>query len=261
MAKTNVAEVRRTIRAIILSTIIRPFHQWAKEIIKEKTGKAPRQIKGSIRIKYLIKYMERFEKKLVAARQRCRVRGEDPDEMMKMLLSKLTSKDEKTSAVGRKRKLAEIVAGLNKKRKISKAEKATGVVDQTMYMRDGVVFKYLTMSRSCDLCQSNWKKRQYDPQQPCSKEGCCMAGVHAELKKRRIKLSNKQYRTLTIVEKRHKIREHVGMHYNTGDRAKEGFDIKTIRFFTPKSKLMKSLRKMCRDELSRENGIAALISD
>ena len=45
----------------------------------------------------------------------------------------------------------------------------------------GIVFKYLTMSRSCDDCQKAWKKRNYNE---CNKERCCMAAVHQELKQR-----------------------------------------------------------------------------
>ncbi len=47
----GVGEGRRTLRAIILSTIIRPFYQWAKEYLNDKEGKKLYHIiKGSDRV-------------------------------------------------------------------------------------------------------------------------------------------------------------------------------------------------------------------
>ena len=80
VSKTNVSEVRRTLRAIILSTIIRPFHQWAKDYIAERSDKkAPRRVEGAKRAKLLIKYMEKFSKRAKAkkARQRRTEQGRE----------------------------------------------------------------------------------------------------------------------------------------------------------------------------------------
>ena len=77
-----------------------------------------------------------------------------------------------------------------------------------------------------------------------------MAAVHAELDERNIKLSKTDYKTLNIRNKRDKIREDEAKHWNTGDRAKECFDIKSMRDFQPKSALMKGLSDMCMAELN-----------
>ena len=51
------------------------------------------------------------------------------------------------------------------------------------------------------------------------------------------------------------IPEDEAKHWNTGDRAKESFDIKSMRDFQPKSALMKGLSDMCMAELNKEKGI------
>ena len=71
VSKTNVGEVRRTMRAIIFSTIIRPFHMWTeKEIVKRNPDKkAPHRVEGHVRGELLIKFIERFCRKLAKAKR------------------------------------------------------------------------------------------------------------------------------------------------------------------------------------------------
>lgn len=246
VSKTNVGEKRRTLRAIILSSIIRPFHIWAKQKLDERHGKNTRRVedtnRGELLIEFLEEYIKRIEKALLRFNKQQR----------KDILERLTNTNEKTSSRERQQKLDAFVGSLSKKRKKTKAEEPTGVVDQPVLMTGGIVFKYLTMSRSCKNCNMKWKK---GIEIKCTEHGCCMAAVHAELHKRGIKLTPEQRKKLTIVEKRHKIRDDVGKNLNTGDRAKEGFDITSVRHFQPKSTLMKGLTDMCEAELNKEKGI------
>lgn len=251
VAKTNVGEVRRSLRAIILSTIIRPFHQWAKEYLEDKEDNRPRHIKGSARGMLLIKYIEMFAKKAERARQRAIARV--GASALKKVMDRLTSKDAKTSAIERKRKMNEFAAGLQKKRKIFKQEEATGVVDMPVYMVGGVIFRHLTMNRSCDDCSTNWKKRNFIE---CAKPNCCMAAVHAELAIRKIKLTKEQHKKMNIKEKWIKIRDDEAKHWNVGERAKESFNIKDMKYLRPKSELMKGLVDMSMKEYEREKGIS-----
>lgn len=246
VAKTNVSEKRRTVLAIILSSIIRPFHAWAKEQLEERFGKAPRRVEGAIRGELLIVYMQLFSEKVRKARRRV------TDEKFKEIMDILTNKGRKTSSIARKQKLDAFVRGLERRRKKNKAEQPTGVVDQSVLMTGGIVFKYLTLNRSCSNCNKAWGKRAYIK---CTQRDCCMAAVHAEMDKRGIKLTKAQHMKLSIAEKRRLIRDDVAKNWNTGDKAKEGFNISSIRHFQPKSKLMKLLRDMCERELSNEMGI------
>ena len=199
---------------------------------------------------FFIMFLDKFCKKARNARAKALERA-GPDAINE-IIRRLTNKDTKTSADGRKRKMAEIIEGIDKKRKITKPEEPTGVVDQTVYMRGGIMFKYLTLSRSCDDCNKNWKNEKHID---CTLPNCCMASVHAELDVRQIKLTIGEHKTLNIREKHAKIRDDEAKHWNVGDRAKEGFDIKSMRFFQPQSELMKGHLDKCMEELNKEKGI------
>jgi len=251
VSKTRVGEVRRTLRAIILSTIIRPFHMWAKQEIVRRNPekKAPRRVEGQIRGELLIKFVDQFRRKLNRAKRS--ISNERYDAIKK----KLIDQNEKTSARYTTENMEKMKESLEKStRRVTKAEEAAGFYDKTVMMSGGISFKLLSMVNSCKPCQAAWKKRKsYD----CRSERCCMAAVHAELKQRKIDLSKKQRCGLSILEKRHMLRDDEAKMIMVDEgKGQQGFDSKDVKFFVPKTELAKSLLQMQMDMMNKEKGIS-----
>lgn len=253
VAKTNVKEARRTMRAIILSAIIRPFHLWAKQIIAERKGddKLRRRVEGAVRGELFLKYMMAFRKKLERAK---RLLEEREPGKYNAIKDRLTNQHNKASATLRSKKVEKMMSCIeNGKRKITKGEQAEGYIDEPIIMSGNITFKLLTMTRSCQTCNDAWKKKKHTK---CELEGCCMAAVHAELDKRNIKLSKKHCNELTITQKRHKIRDHEAKNVMVAQgKGEQGFNIKQVKHFKPQSELMKSLKPMQIEMLNVEKGL------
>ena len=85
----------------------------------------------------------------------------------------------------------------------------------------------------------------------------CLAAVHAELKERNIKLSKKDLTFKTIGQKRHEIRAHVAKEVMVDEgKGQQGFDIKDVKDFVPKAKLMESIKQMHLDWLNEKKGLS-----
>lgn len=253
VAKTNVKEARRTMRAIILSTIIRPFHLWAKQIIAERQGddKLRRRVEGAVRGELFLKYMMAFRKRLERAKRLLEVREPGKYNAIK---ERLTNQHNKASATLRSKKVEKMMSSIeNGRRKITKGEQAEGYIDEPLIMSGNIMFKLLTMTRSCQTCNDAWKKKKHTK---CEREGCCMAAVHAELDERNIKLSKKQCNELTITQKRHKIRDHEAKKVMVDQgKGEQGFNISQVKHLKPQSELMKSLKPMQIEMLNVEKGL------
>ena len=251
VSKTNVGEVRRTLRAIILSTIIRPFHMWAKkEIVKRNPDKkAPRRVEGQVRGELLIRFIERFFlPKLVKAKRALTLKRYEE------LKNKLMDRNEKTSARYANERMSEFRACLEKNmRKMTKSEEAAGRYDKTVLTEGGISFKLLTMVNSCKTCNTYWKKRKY---YHCLNMGCCLAAVHAELKHRKIDLSKKQLCGLAIAEKRKQLRTAVtSVKMVDQGQGQQGFDSNDVKYFVPETEIGKSLLGKQKEMMENEKGV------
>ncbi len=252
VSQTKVGEVRRTLRAIILSTIIRPFHIWAKEQIMERNPdrkKPPRRVEGTIRSELLIEFVTRFRQKLKRAKQ---LMGIDRYEAIR---KKLIDRNMKTSARYRNENKEKFMESLeNMTRKTTKSEEAVGRYDKTVLTEGGISFKLLTLINSCKGCNTTWKKRKYHD---CKAKECAMAAVHAELKHYNVVLSKKKQCGLSLMEKRHLLRDEVAKVKIVGQRkGQQGYDIKDIKYFVPQTELGKSLLLMQLEMMNVEKGIS-----
>ncbi|KAK1733485.1 hypothetical protein QTG54_015773 [Skeletonema marinoi] len=260
VAKTSVGEVRRTLRAIILSTIIRPFHQWAKQVLAERNPDKPppRRVEGAARGELLVKFMRKFSNKLERAKRLAEERNID----IKAIQQKLVNQSMKTSAHHKNKNMNVLLEALTVgKRNITKSEEAAGYIDKPVIMSDGITITFLSMNRSCKNCNSAWTKRNAMWKKKefhhCESEGCCLAAVHAELKERNIKLSKKDLTFKTIGQKRHEIRAHVAREVMVDEgKGQQGFDIKDVKDFVPKAKLMESIKQMHLDWLNEKKGLS-----
>jgi len=250
VSKTNVGEVRRTMRAIILSTVIRPFHMWAKkEIVKRNPDKkAPRRVEGQVRGELLIKFIERFSRKLAKAKRALSLKRYE------QLKNKLMDRTKKTSARYRNERSIEFKACLeNNMRKMTKSEEAAGRYDKTVLTEGGISFKLLTMVSSCKTCNTNWKRKKYHH---CQNYGCCLAAVHAELKHRKIDLSKQQLCGLSIAEKRKLLRKAVtSVKMVDQGQGQQGFDNNDVKYFVPQTELGKSLHEKQKEMMEKEKGV------
>jgi len=250
VSKTNVGEVRRTMRAIILSTIIRPFHMWAKQELakRDPDKKPPRCVEGQERGELLILSMEKFCRKLNKAKQAL------GKERYGQIKKKLMDKNEKTSARYRNERSMEFKACLeNSMRMITKSEEAHGRYDKTVLTEGGISFKLLTMVNSCSTCNTFWKRKKY---RDCQTDGCCLAAVHAELKHRNIDLSKQQLCGLAIAEKRNKLRTAVTSEKMVEQgQGQQGFKNSDVKYFVPITELGKSLKDKQREMMNSEKGV------
>ena len=252
VSRTNVGEVRRTQRAIILSTIIRPFHMWAKKVLVERhpdkyDKKPPRRVEGHERGELLIKYMLKFSKKLARAK---RALGKQRYDEIK---EKLMDSQQKTSATYRNEQTMSFKESLeNNVRRITKSEEAAGRYDKTIFTEGGISFKLLTMSNSCRSCNAHWKKRKY---RECRKDGCCMAALHAELKHHKIHLSKQKLCGLKISEKRKELRKALTKVKMVDQmQGQQGFNASDVKYFVPQTSLGKSLQNLQKEMNDREAG-------
>ena len=236
ISKTNVGEVRRTARTIIISTIHRIFNKEAMDELarrvadpnqKEKAKKA-RRVEGRLRIELLIDNLNKFTTKVNRARQVAGV------EKCKEIYDRITGKKFKMSETDRKNKIQKFKENIKKKRTEVKAEMAAGV-DVTPTMDGGVLLRILTKKNSCTACCKH-------PTRDCDTEHCAMAAVHAEISKREMKMRKGWKKTLEIKEKRHALRDDELQNIALdGDKIKQGYDKTQIRHIIPQSDKMEAM--------------------
>lgn len=164
ISKTNVGEVRRTVRAIIISTIHRIFNKEAMDELKrrvadpeqEEDAKVARRVEGRLRIELLIEYLNAFKTRVQLARLTA---GE---EACAEILERITGSKFKMSDADRKKKLKKFQENIKKTRTVVKAETAAGV-DVTPAMDGGVLLRIITKKNSCSSCCK-------DPTRDCDTE-------------------------------------------------------------------------------------------
>ena len=131
VASTNVGEVRRSCRAMCLSTIFRPYHQWALKIYQMKRDeenaklfaasdklkkKQVVRVLGSLRIQTLADYANKFTEWAED------IQGQISDEKYEEIYNIVCTAKSKTSTDLKESTKKRYAQGVQKKRKITKSE-------------------------------------------------------------------------------------------------------------------------------------------
>ena len=147
-----------------------------------------------------------------------------PDEDYDRILKRISSAKSKTSAIELEKLMQQFDKDLKKSRKVHKAEEASGV-EVTPLAGDGILLRILTLKNNAE------------------------PAVNAEIKKRKIKMTKRQEKSLTIAEKRMMLRSDEYKLIGTADKVA---DVKHIK---PQTQEMQDLRPLQQKILNKENGI------
>jgi len=237
ISQTHVGEVRRTARAIIISTIIRLFNKEALEEKKRRVAdpntkdkaKKARRVEGADRTELLIKFLDVFNDDVLKAKRHL---GDDTYGAIKKHVS---NKKSKMSEEERKKRIQRFEKSIKMTRTEVKAEQSAGV-DVTATMGGRVTLSLLQKQYTCASCKK-------DPDRDCTAEHCAMAAVHEEIRFRQIKMKNKNWKKeLTIQKKRDVLRkDELKLVAADGDKAKQGIKLDDIKDIKPQSDKMKAM--------------------
>ena len=238
LSKTGVAEVRRSCRAIMISTLIRRFNAWGlkeKNKMQKKKGEKPvARLQGSDKTHLFLKFSDivfaRADKAKASLKMKELADGKEIGSTFKGIHERLGSEKSKASAAETQKKLFNFEKSLRQAPKEYKAELAEGI-EKTARVNGGVFLRILTKTNKMSDV------------------------VNAEIKARNIKVSKKKLESLTIAERRKLLRK--DEHKNRiGEALKEA----DIQYIKPVSKEMINVltNNIQQKILDREAGILTL---
>ena len=144
LAQTNVDEVRRTQRAIIVSSIVCPFNSWALKKVQAKQKKEnveraqkgekelpiPKRLQGSEKVTLYFEYLKTFfgdvDKARRALNEIDRSNGVEAGSSLKQIVERLSSQSSKVSEADRRKAVDEFKTALGEEWTVYKDELPKG---------------------------------------------------------------------------------------------------------------------------------------
>ena len=252
LARTNVNESRRTIRAIIVGSIVRRFNPWGlrkvKEMRKKMAKKAPKRLQGKDKNCLYLKYLRHHFKAVDKAKKAlARVdinQNDEPGTRRNNIVTRLETSRSKASEIARRKDKERFSKALRQDATQYKAEQPQGI-EKPPLIGGEVTLSILTATNNRYLKSNGLGDLTMED------------AVLAEIKKRNIKISDRALKKLNLGEKRRKIRDH---EFQRLSLSKTELKVKEVQSFKPESDVMKQLinRGVQRAILDKAMGIDAL---
>lgn len=243
VGKTGVAEVRRTIRAIILSSTIRPFNAWAleeKNRMNAAEGKPEvNRLQGSDKPGLLLKYIDKYV--FSKADEGKRALEASDSLTYQTIVDKLKDGSSKASAKEVEKKVKHFEGTLKAPpKRQTKAEQATGV-EKTAHIMEAFYTRLLVDTNSSFLPGDTRMKDI----------------ANAEIKARGMQISDTTLSGMTLAEKRKELRkDELKERVGAGETELKEKDIIYIK---PRSKEMIDVMKNVQQQiLDKELGITRI---